>query len=181
MCLKFAKNGIKNKTLNYLFPINEKMHQMKTRENNKLKVNFANTDRLKNSSIISMQNMLNEDSIYKWDKLTWNLCIGELWLSVSYRLYNPHRCNKPYHILSIICNDEFGKACKEFQDENGNIQKCQDFVYMGYQNSYLPPRLIGWHNSAYQYVTSSHLFLYAMLDSVSSVTYTIKQVIISTY
>ena len=65
MCLKFAKNGIKNKTLNDLFPINEKMHQMKTRENNKFKVNFANTDRLKNSSIISMQNMLNEDSIYK--------------------------------------------------------------------------------------------------------------------
>ena len=70
MCLKFAKNGIKNKTLNDLFPINEKMHQMKTRENNKFKVNFANTDRLKNSSIISMQNMLNEDSIYKRDKLT---------------------------------------------------------------------------------------------------------------
>ena len=64
-CLNFAKHGIKNKTLNYLFPINEKMHQMETREDNKFKVNFANTDRLKNSSIISMQNMLNEDSSYK--------------------------------------------------------------------------------------------------------------------
>ena len=29
MCLKFAKNGIKNKTLNDLFPINGEMHQMK--------------------------------------------------------------------------------------------------------------------------------------------------------
>ena len=57
------------KTLNELFPIKEKMHQMETREDNKFKVNFANTDRLKNSSIISMQNMLNEDSSYKRDKL----------------------------------------------------------------------------------------------------------------
>ena len=62
MCLKFAKNGIKNNTLSDLFPINEKVHEMKTRENNKYKVKFANTVRLKNSSIISMQNLLNEDS-----------------------------------------------------------------------------------------------------------------------
>ena len=60
MCLKFAKNGIKNKTLNDLFPINEKMHQMKTRENNKFKVNFANTDKLKKCYINA--NLLNEDA-----------------------------------------------------------------------------------------------------------------------
>ena len=35
---------------------------METRENNKYKVKFANTDRLRNSSVISMQNLLNEDS-----------------------------------------------------------------------------------------------------------------------
>ena len=43
MCLKFAKSGIKNNTLQDLFPINDKVHQMNTRTNNKYKVNFANT------------------------------------------------------------------------------------------------------------------------------------------
>ena len=47
MYLKFEKSGIKNNTLNYLFPISEKMHNMETRENNKYKVKFANTNRLK--------------------------------------------------------------------------------------------------------------------------------------
>ena len=61
LCLKFAKNGIKNNTLNDLFPKNEKQHKMETRETPKYKVNFANTDRMKNSSIIAMQNMLNEE------------------------------------------------------------------------------------------------------------------------
>ena len=62
MCLKFAKSGIKNNTLQDLFPINDKVHQMNTRTNNKYKVNFANTGRLKNASVISMQNILNEDA-----------------------------------------------------------------------------------------------------------------------
>ena len=47
MCLKFAKSGIKNGKLNDLFPVNEKTHKMKTREDKKCKVQFANTDRLK--------------------------------------------------------------------------------------------------------------------------------------
>ena len=62
MCLKFAKQGIKNNTLNDLFQVNDKLHNMKTREDNVYKVNFANTDRLKNSSVICMQNWLNEDA-----------------------------------------------------------------------------------------------------------------------
>ena len=45
----------------------EKLHKMKTRVNDKYKVQFANTDRLKNSSIITMQKMLNEK---KNDKLS---------------------------------------------------------------------------------------------------------------
>ena len=61
MCLKFAKSGIKNGKLNDLFPVNEKTHKMKTRDD-KYKVQFANTDRLKNASIITMQNMLNDDA-----------------------------------------------------------------------------------------------------------------------
>ena len=50
-----STNLLKKKTTN------EKKHKMKSREISKFKVNFANTDRLKNSSIITMQNMLNED------------------------------------------------------------------------------------------------------------------------
>ena len=62
MCLKFAKSGIKNGKLNDLFPINNKIHKMKTREDDKYQVQFANTGRLKQSSIITMQNMLNDDA-----------------------------------------------------------------------------------------------------------------------
>ena len=47
--------------MNDLFPVNDKIHKMKTRDDDKYKVKFANTGRLKNSSIISMQNMLNEN------------------------------------------------------------------------------------------------------------------------
>ena len=65
MCLKFAKSGIKNNTLQDLFPTNDKAHKMKTRNNNKYKVNFANTGRLKNASVITMQNILNEDAKLK--------------------------------------------------------------------------------------------------------------------
>ena len=61
MILRFAKNGIKNKTLSDLFPTNDKIHSMNKRTNEKYAVNFANTDRLKNGSIITMQKMLNED------------------------------------------------------------------------------------------------------------------------
>ena len=62
MCLKFAKSGIKNGKLQDLFPVNEKSHKMKTKDDEKYKVLFANTDRLKNASIITMQNMLNDDA-----------------------------------------------------------------------------------------------------------------------
>ena len=62
MCLKFAKSGIKNGKLNDVFPINNKINNMKTREDDKFQVQFANTGRLKQSSIITMQNMLNSDA-----------------------------------------------------------------------------------------------------------------------
>ena len=61
-CIKFAKIGIKNNNLNDLFPQNKKEHKMQTRDLKKYKVNFANTERYKKSSIISMQNMLNEEN-----------------------------------------------------------------------------------------------------------------------
>ena len=63
--LKFAKSGLKNKNLNDLFPTNNKEHKMNTRSNEKFKVQFANTERFKKSSIITMQKMLNEDEKLK--------------------------------------------------------------------------------------------------------------------
>ena len=36
---------------------------MNKRTNEKYEVNFANTDRLKNASIITMQKLLNEDNV----------------------------------------------------------------------------------------------------------------------
>ena len=57
--LKFAQAGIKNDKLNDLFPTNERKHKMKTRKEEKYEVNFANTERLKTASIITMQKMLN--------------------------------------------------------------------------------------------------------------------------
>ena len=42
--------------------MNNKKHKMQTRDDDKYKVMFANTNRLKHSSIIEMQNMLNDDA-----------------------------------------------------------------------------------------------------------------------
>ena len=62
LSLKFAKSGLKHKTLTDLFPEQEKHDFAKTRKHEKFKVNFANTERLKKSSIIFMQNQLNSDA-----------------------------------------------------------------------------------------------------------------------
>ena len=61
LCRRFAKNGIMNNTLNDLFPLNNKKHRMNNRKQNIYKVNFANTNRLKSGSVISMQKLLNEE------------------------------------------------------------------------------------------------------------------------
>ena len=61
LSLKFAKDGIKHDKLNDLFPVNNKEHQMVTRSSDKYKILHANTERLKNSSIITMQHLLNGD------------------------------------------------------------------------------------------------------------------------
>jgi hypothetical protein len=44
-----------------LLPEESKLQNIQTRNKNKLKVNFANTGRLKDASIIHMQNLLNDD------------------------------------------------------------------------------------------------------------------------
>ena len=45
----------------HFFPLNQKSHQLNTRNVEKFKVQHAHTDRLKKSAIIHMQNILNED------------------------------------------------------------------------------------------------------------------------
>ena len=61
LSLKFAKDGIKFNKLKDLFPENTNEHSMKTRHQEKYKVLHANTNRLKNSSILYMQNLLNNE------------------------------------------------------------------------------------------------------------------------
>ena len=61
---EICKKWNKNNNLNDLFPENDKIHKMKTRAVEKYKVQHANTERLKKSSIIAMQKMLNHDTNY---------------------------------------------------------------------------------------------------------------------
>ena len=61
LCLNFARKCVKNRKMNKMFPLNDKKHEMITRDNEKYKVQFANTERLKNSSIIYMQRLLNQN------------------------------------------------------------------------------------------------------------------------
>ena len=57
LCLTFAKSGIKNNNLRDLLP--EQKKKNRTRNHEKYEVKFANTERLKRSSIVYMQNLLN--------------------------------------------------------------------------------------------------------------------------
>ena len=63
LCLRFAKNCLRNEKTSNMFPVNNKQHDMNTRNEEKFKVKHANTGRLKNSAIPSMQRMLNEDYV----------------------------------------------------------------------------------------------------------------------
>ena len=65
LCLKFAKDSIKHNKLSDLLPLRTKEHDMQIRQSDKYKVDFANTERLRNGSIITMQNYLNEDNMQK--------------------------------------------------------------------------------------------------------------------
>ena len=61
LCLNFAKKCVDNPKTKHMFPYNNKKHNMKTRHNNKYEVEHANTERFRKSSIIYMQNLLNQD------------------------------------------------------------------------------------------------------------------------
>ena len=61
LCLNFALKCIKNPKTRHMFPENEKVHKMLTRNPEKFKVEHANTTRFRNSAIIYMQNLLNKN------------------------------------------------------------------------------------------------------------------------
>ena len=58
LAVRFADKCVKNDKFKDLFPLNEK--RMEVRSNEKYLVKFANTERLKNSSIPAMQRLLNK-------------------------------------------------------------------------------------------------------------------------
>ena len=61
LCLKFAESGLRNSKLNDLLKIKKKKHTMKTRNPERFKVQFSNTERWRKSAVIYMQSLLNED------------------------------------------------------------------------------------------------------------------------
>ena len=61
LCLKFAQKCTKNEKTQKMFPLNRKNHHMDTRNREKYLVQFANTERLRKSSIIYMQKLLNQN------------------------------------------------------------------------------------------------------------------------
>ena len=65
LCLNFARKCIKNPKTKHMFPENVKIHTMITRMEEKFKVNHAYTERLRKSSIIYMQHLLNEKELKK--------------------------------------------------------------------------------------------------------------------
>ena len=70
LCLNFANKCVKNTKLEHMIPRNEKSHGMGTRKEEALKVQHATKERLKQSTIIYMQNLLNQqENIYKSDIL----------------------------------------------------------------------------------------------------------------
>ena len=61
LTLRFAKSGIEDGILNDLFPHKSKYHKMETRKEEHYKVTHAHTERFRNSPILTMQRMLNND------------------------------------------------------------------------------------------------------------------------
>ena len=60
LCLDFATKCTKHPKLNHMFP---KLPKTKCRKSNKFFVQFARTERLRQSAIIYMQNLLNEENV----------------------------------------------------------------------------------------------------------------------
>ena len=65
LCLSFAIKASKNQKFRHLFPRTEKSHKMDTRHAEQFEVQHASTARLQCSTIIFMQNLLNEHNKLK--------------------------------------------------------------------------------------------------------------------
>ena len=61
LCLRFAKNSLKNEKVSQMFPKNVTKHSMKKRKTRKYKSKFARTKRYQKSSIPYMVDLLNDD------------------------------------------------------------------------------------------------------------------------
>ena len=61
LCLKFAKDSMKNNKFTDIIKESEKLHSMQMRQENEYKVTHANTERLKNSSVIHFQKIMNSE------------------------------------------------------------------------------------------------------------------------
>ena len=61
LSLSFIKRSLADGKLRDLFPLRKKNHTMRTRKGKKYKTNHAHTERYKNSPIIAMQKLLNEN------------------------------------------------------------------------------------------------------------------------
>ena len=59
LCLKFAKKGLKLAQFKHMFPVKKPKHLMEKRKTENFFVNIARTERYLNSSIPSMQRLLN--------------------------------------------------------------------------------------------------------------------------
>ena len=61
LCLNFARKSCKNPKTSIMFPRNHKKHKMETRSPEDFQAQHANTERLLKSSIIYMQNLMNDN------------------------------------------------------------------------------------------------------------------------
>ena len=68
LCLSFAKKCLRNDKMKHLFPPNNRTHDMEPRHYEHFQVLKANTERLKQSPIIYMQNLLNQEVKRKLDQ-----------------------------------------------------------------------------------------------------------------
>ena len=65
LCLKFAKNCLRIEKFKRLFPVNNKVHKMSTRNNEKFALTKGSSSRYANSAIPSMIRMLNDYELKK--------------------------------------------------------------------------------------------------------------------
>ena len=61
LSINFSKDGLKFDTLSDLLKKKEKKHIMETRKSEHYEVDFSNTERMKRSSVVYFQNLLNNE------------------------------------------------------------------------------------------------------------------------